>query len=473
MKKLLTLLLAVAAAISAQAATINFDFTSGYTDQQANVTVENSGVTIAFAKGTGNVPPVWLTSSTNMRVYPGNTITFSATNKITAIVITFASDDRTFTKGTSTAPTVSTGEYTESNTLGTWQGSANTITLTANGNKGHARINAIAVTIEGEAQGTVPNPVISPDGTLFSKSIEVNITCEDTDASIYYTLDESDPTAESTLYNGPFSLTETATVKAIAIKGEAKSSVVTATYTLVDGVASIAEFLALEEGTTVVFENPVIVTYPTEKHLYVKDETGAMLIWGDTGQTYEQGDVIPAGFYGTSAIYGGEPELSVFRTYNFKPATEQVEVEPTYIKVEDINTLHFAEYVTINNATIEAMGDGYWWITDDTGDGMLYTENFGVLPPEDLDQHYNVTGIVGSHYNIGTIYYLQPTKFERYIPAIWGDVNGDLLVNGADVTALYGVLLDGNEVEGEPDVNSDGVVNGTDVTVLYNILLDN
>ena len=267
MKKLLTLLLAVAAAISAQAATINFDFTTGYTDQQANVTVENSGVTIAFAKGTGNVPPVWLASTTNMRVYPGNTITFSASNKITAIVITFASDDRTFTKGTSTAPTVSVGEYAESGTQGTWQGSANTITLTANGSKGHARINAIAVTIEGEAQGTVPNPVISPDGTLFSKSIEVNIACEDTNASIYYTLDESDPTAESTLYNGPFSLTETATVKAIAIKGEAKSSVVTATYTLVDGVASIAEFLALEEGTTVVFENPVIVTYPTEKHL--------------------------------------------------------------------------------------------------------------------------------------------------------------------------------------------------------------
>lgn len=262
-------------------------------------------------------------------------------------------------------------------------------------------------------------------------------------------------------------------MKALAIKGDAKSSVVTATYTLADGVASIAEFLALEEGATVVFENPVIVTYPTEKHLYVKDETGAMLIWGDTGQTYEQGDVIPAGFYGTSAIYGGEPELSVFRTYNFKPATEQVEVEPTYIQVQDINTTHFAEYVTIFNTTIEAMGDGYWWITDDTGDGMLYTENFGVLPPEDLDWRYNVTGIVGSHYNIGTIYYLQPTKFERYIPAIQGDVNRDGTVNGADVTALYECLLNDVQPQGNADVNGDGMVNGTDVTTLYNLLLDN
>ncbi len=63
MKKLTTLLVTLfLAAVMTQAATVNFDFTTGYTDQQANVTVENSGVTIAFAKGSGNVPPVWLAS---------------------------------------------------------------------------------------------------------------------------------------------------------------------------------------------------------------------------------------------------------------------------------------------------------------------------------------------------------------------------------------------------------------------------
>ncbi len=52
-----------------------------------------------------------------------------------------------------------------------------------------------------------------------------------------------------------------------------------------------------------------------------------------------------------------------------------------------------------------------------------------------------------------------------------GDVNGDGFINGADVTALYGVLLDGDTVEGDPDVNGDGVVSGADVTALYGILL--
>ena len=60
-------------------------------------------------------------------------------------------------------------------------------------------------------------------------------------------------------------------------------------------------------------------------------------------------------------------------------------------------------------------------------------------------------------------------------PAAWaltGDVNGDNIVNGADVTALYGVLLDGATVNGNADVNHDGSINGSDVTALYNILLN-
>ena len=53
-----------------------------------------------------------------------------------------------------------------------------------------------------------------------------------------------------------------------------------------------------------------------------------------------------------------------------------------------------------------------------------------------------------------------------------GDVNGDGVVSGADVTALYNVLLDNAIVSGDADVNGDGVVSGADVTALYNLLLN-
>ncbi|MBP5560606.1 MAG: dockerin type I repeat-containing protein [Muribaculaceae bacterium] len=55
--------------------------------------------------------------------------------------------------------------------------------------------------------------------------------------------------------------------------------------------------------------------------------------------------------------------------------------------------------------------------------------------------------------------------------ATQGDVNGDGIVSGADVTALYNVLLDNATPAGDADVNEDGVVSGADVTALYNILL--
>ncbi len=57
-------------------------------------------------------------------------------------------------------------------------------------------------------------------------------------------------------------------------------------------------------------------------------------------------------------------------------------------------------------------------------------------------------------------------------PVVRGDVNGDGVVSGADVTALYNNLLDETPVNGNPDVNGDGVVSGADVTALYGILME-
>ena len=55
-----------------------------------------------------------------------------------------------------------------------------------------------------------------------------------------------------------------------------------------------------------------------------------------------------------------------------------------------------------------------------------------------------------------------------------GDVNGDGVCNGADVSALYNYILNGDDsaiVNG--DQNDDDVINGADVTAVYNIILGN
>ncbi len=67
--------------------------------------------------------------------------------------------------------------------------------------------------------------------------------------------------------------------------------------------------------------------------------------------------------------------------------------------------------------------------------------------------------------------YGEVRTFRTPVTAMPGDVNGDQVISGADVTALYNVLLDGSEAAGDADVNGDGVVSGADVTALYNLLL--
>ena len=82
---------------------------------------------------------------------------------------------------------------------------------------------------------TVAAPVIAPEGGYVTSDPTVTITCPTSDAEIHYTIDGSEPTASSTKYDNAFSITFSdttpITVKAIAVKGEKKSEVVTATFT--------------------------------------------------------------------------------------------------------------------------------------------------------------------------------------------------------------------------------------------------
>ena len=75
---------------------------------------------------------------------------------------------------------------------------------------------------------TISAPTISGN-TTFSESAEVSISAAD-GAEIRYTLDGSTPTAESTLYSEAFTVTETTSVKAIAIKDGQTSEVASKTF---------------------------------------------------------------------------------------------------------------------------------------------------------------------------------------------------------------------------------------------------
>ena len=91
----------------------------------------------------------------------------------------------------------------------------------------------------GSGTSTVNAPVIS-GSTPFAESTTVTMSAE-SGAEIRYTTDGTTPTAGSTLYSEPITLTATTTVKAIALKNGLNSSVATKVFTKSTGGDSNGE----------------------------------------------------------------------------------------------------------------------------------------------------------------------------------------------------------------------------------------
>lgn len=79
---------------------------------------------------------------------------------------------------------------------------------------------------------TTEAPVFTPAAGTYEDKIEVTIEAAD-NAPVYYTLDGTEPTVESTLYTEPIEIAASTTVKAIAAaEGKKPSAVVEATYVI-------------------------------------------------------------------------------------------------------------------------------------------------------------------------------------------------------------------------------------------------
>ena len=531
-----------------------------------------------------------LVNTTQIRVYKNQTLTVSAAEGYTITGVEFtctASGTSQYGPGCFTADQ---GNYSYDGTVGTWSGSASEIVFTASTNQ--VRATQIVVTYSSGSVVVVAAPVITPAGGVFETSQEVTITAEAGD--IYYTLDGTDPDEDATAYAAPFTITDDATVKAIAIDNGVSSAITTATFTkaitttgagTVESPYTVADALALiggnqipsdsvyvsgvitgtpsvstsygnanyyitdngdttlyifrgkylqntlftatdqiKEGdavvvygkltlynstpemaannyiyslngqteaqvdTTVVtnfteanaatgifrFDGQAVVTYQFGNYLYVRDANAkAGLIYGSVGQSYNQGNYVPAGWTGIHTLYNGMDEYTNLN--GFTAAVDSTTVEPvakTTLVAADAN-----EYVSLANMPIYAETDTAGTITNVYmvcgTDTLLVYNRFNVTLPEwDATKTYNFTGIATVYNNAAQLCPI--TVEEATATAI--DINGDGAWSMADVTTLIAFVL-GNQpspcIEENCDVNGDGGVSMADVTTLIGNILGN
>ena len=154
-------------------------------------------------------------------------------------------------------------------------------------------------------------------------------------------------------------------------------------------VANIAAFKAgKDENATYEFTSPVTAIYQNGKYLYTQDATGYLLIFGEIGQKYEQGDTIPAGFTGKYAVYHEGIQLA--SPAGFAASTAKGEVSPVETTLEEIGTDMINDYVKVEGVTI-ASGK----ISQDGTELVLY-DSFKINPAD--GENLTVFGFV-SWYN--------------------------------------------------------------------------
>lgn len=223
----------------------------------------------------------------------------------------------------------------------------------------------------------------------FVGSTEVTITAAE-GASIYYTTDGTEPTTASTPYSAAFTINATTTVKAIAVLDGKTSGVASKTFTAIASVASIAEFNELADNEVRAFSTSLVAVGQSGSYLYAQDNEKGILIYGNTGQTYAKGAVIPAGFSGKKTTFKDLPELT--EPSGFEASSETVEVTPIEITPAQVNADNFARYAVIRGATVSEST-----ITVDDEQIALYSGRFNVALPEDLSKTYDVYGICGKY----------------------------------------------------------------------------
>ena len=324
----------------------------------SETTFTSNGVTLNTTNGS-TASRIWKAASGkyDLRLYKNATMTITAPNggTITSIV---------FTGGTVNSFSADNGTVDGKN----WTGSAKEVVFTWNSSAKTQKINDITVTYSLPA-AAVATPTFSvEEGTKYNP-FSVEIAAEE-GATVYYTLDGTEPTTESTVYSEAIAFNEfgtSTTLKAVAAVDGELSNIASATYSLEVAAPTFSVKGGVYEKLT--GETALKFTCETE---------GATIYYNNRG-----GDPITAG----SKSYGN---LSVLATAEVKAVAfvENAKGEKIYSAVAS-EKYYISAVKPFEKVTEFAAGEYLIHANGFAATALGETLNYGYLPQHEVAANGN------------------------------------------------------------------------------------
>ena len=445
MKKFLLTMLSLVMAVVAYAGTYTLTTNasaSTWTGDVNSYTTTIDGWTVTYEKANSTsdcIEP----KSDHIRVYKSARLIIApaASNAESIVKIVLNCTGSSYCKEPTATPagtiTVDATAYTVA-----WEGAATQVAFDAVGSQ--LRIKSIEITTA--ADGAVLAPTITPNGGEYVEGDEVGVTITGAAGQdLYYALN-SDNLDSANEYTGEtLNVTSNTTVYAWASDGSTVSEAASATFNFTAPLANIAAFNGLSKGQAAKFTGALTAVYQNGNNLIVKDDSGAMLVYGNVGQTYNNGDVIAAGVRGTVGQYGGNIQLSP-NADSFTAGVAGTAVAPVVKSVADLAACSFLDYVKLEGVyfTLDEGKTKNYTVSDGTNTFAAYNQFDITIEGLAEGVTYNVEGFISSYNGNAQ---LQPTsvtvadasgitgessvneEFSSALPANWtsvtvsGDVN--------------------------------------------------